>query len=199
MICINQNYNSGILHEQLREKNIKIDCSDDWHKYQKKINTKNNICVDDCNQTDYNFEYKGKCFKKCTKDHPFLKIISSSCVKNCDINDIIKENCLLTYDEEEELYFKPNEILSNIFYNLRNNDKTILFSDENEMINFNTDNVNFEILKLKFLNMSVIKNKINNSSYLCNSCESLINENNISIYLLTIIISDTHNSINFSL
>ena len=47
---------------------IVIDCSEDWRKKRKKINSENNECVNDCYLTNYKFEYEGKCYETCPKE-----------------------------------------------------------------------------------------------------------------------------------
>ena len=44
-----------------------IDCSEDWKSKQKKIISSNNKCIESCERdTQYKYEYNGKCYKQCS-------------------------------------------------------------------------------------------------------------------------------------
>ena len=42
-----------------------VNCSDNWKDIQKKINTENDSCIDDCALIAYKYEYDSFCYKKC--------------------------------------------------------------------------------------------------------------------------------------
>ena len=43
----------------------KVNCEDNWSDIQKKINTKNNSCIDDCSLIDDKYEYNSYCYEQC--------------------------------------------------------------------------------------------------------------------------------------
>ena len=42
-----------------------IKCVDNWNDFRKKINIKDYSCTDICTKTEYQYEYKFKCYEKC--------------------------------------------------------------------------------------------------------------------------------------
>jgi len=45
-----------------------VDCSNDWKTRQKKLISNNNKCIESCdNSIQYQYEYNGKCYAKCSK------------------------------------------------------------------------------------------------------------------------------------
>ena len=83
-------------------------------------------CVSNCNEEKdengvYRYEYKKKCLLKCPDltledninyicipicdlNSPFIEISSQECVKECHINDIIKETCILKFEDNAKYY-----------------------------------------------------------------------------------------------
>ena len=77
VICIS-NLNTDIL-SQLQEKNCYlIDCSDNWREKQKKIINETRGCVNKCDNTQYPYEYNGKCFSACEKGNIFKNNLSTN-------------------------------------------------------------------------------------------------------------------------
>ena len=60
-----------------------IDCRDDWKSVQKKINTKDNNCIDSCDpSTEYKNEYNLKCYQDCPS-HILINNNTSSEIGEC--------------------------------------------------------------------------------------------------------------------
>ena len=66
VICIDPNKIKNRIKNVLDEKKCHvIDCSDNWKSKQKKIQG-SNICMDDCDiNSEYKYEYNGKCIENC--------------------------------------------------------------------------------------------------------------------------------------
>ena len=112
-----------------------IDCSDDWQKKQKRIKDGTNICLDSCeNEGEFQYEYNGKCLKRCSKGYyidkniKYCKCELEKChictpvalqlklCNKCNDNYYPKENDESNYGEYIECY---NEI--NGYYLDKNN------------------------------------------------------------------------------
>ena len=99
---------SEIISSLLSECNTKS-CSENWRNNQKKINTENNTCVDNCSLINYKYEFLSKCLEicpdftfdlnyRCEKCHPDCKKCngpytnrSSNC-KSCLSSDKFLDN-----------------------------------------------------------------------------------------------------------
>jgi len=137
-----------------------IDCSEDWRKKRKKINSENNECVNDCYLTNYKFEYEGKCYETCPKEtkivksygylcekicpqeFPFLIVEDQKCVSNCNINDLINKRCVIHIEKNiSNEYNESNVMLYNLLNEIKNNfepeimkEKGYILIEENEVI-----------------------------------------------------------------
>jgi surface protein len=66
VICMNETNVINTIFPQIKNKKCFInDCSDNWKKNQLKFIPENNTCVDFCTNTEYKYEYNGKCYIDC--------------------------------------------------------------------------------------------------------------------------------------
>ena len=133
VLCFDSMNNSLFLNLQNIECKM-VNCSKDWKKIRKKINTENNICVNNCHETNYKYEYDGKCYficpqgtkivksyeflceNICPQEFPFLMIDEQKCVSNCNIKDIIDKKCVIHLKENiNSIYNESNLMLKQKF------------------------------------------------------------------------------------
>ena len=92
VVCVENNELKNIIENH--GCNV-VDCSDDWFKYKKKL-TEGNECVNECNETEYQYEYNFKCIQsclngtyidnyKCLDCHPDCKECTGPYDNNCII------------------------------------------------------------------------------------------------------------------
>ena len=62
VICVNEGISYNIKNELSKLGCYIIDCSNDWKSKQKKINTENGECIENCNDKK---EYNMKCYNNC--------------------------------------------------------------------------------------------------------------------------------------
>ena len=93
VICVNKNNINSIL-DQLENKCYNISCSDVWRPNQKKLISINNTCVDDCSNTEYKYEFNGKCYKDC--ENNINNQIIDICHYYFDYNDNTYKECFKT-------------------------------------------------------------------------------------------------------
>ena len=68
VICIGYIDNNAIYKNIKSKKCLMIDCSENWKINQKKLVNGGDECIDKCNDnTQYKFEYNGKCLENCSK------------------------------------------------------------------------------------------------------------------------------------
>ena len=107
VICVNKDNINKIL-DQLENKCYNIDCSDIWRPNQKKLINIDNTCVDDCSNTEYKYEFYGKCYKDC------INSIKGKTIDICnyyfDYNDNEYKRCYKTCKTCE---ISSNEIIHN--------------------------------------------------------------------------------------
>ena len=67
VICIKEDYYNDKILDQIKSKACyNIDCSWDWRLKQKKLIDKENKCINSCsNDSQYIYEYSGKCYDNC--------------------------------------------------------------------------------------------------------------------------------------
>ena len=108
---------------------IKIDCSKDWQKSLKRFDTENNICIDNCQNVNYKFEYLYKCYDKCPDGTYNNNFICESCHSDCKICDgppgINNSNC--------KSCISPNKFLK--FGNCVDNCENGFYIDNNDLSN----------------------------------------------------------------
>jgi len=84
VVCINENnIGTKILPQIQAKKCFAKDCSTNWELSQIKIIKENGLCINSCNETEYKYEYNGKCYKNCANGYYI------------DINNIPKCKCEL--------------------------------------------------------------------------------------------------------
>ena len=125
VICIDPNKIKNRIKNVLDEKKCHvIDCSDNWKSKQKKIQG-SNICMDDCDiNSEYKYEYNGKCIENCPNgiinEQPFkckcqleqcltcpqVALNKQKCLQ-CNINYYPIENNLNDLGEYINCYKKP--------------------------------------------------------------------------------------------
>ena len=65
VFCVNKENIKKIIDQLQAITFYTIDCSDVWRPNQKKLIENSNTCVDKCSNTDYKYEFYGKCYKNC--------------------------------------------------------------------------------------------------------------------------------------
>ena len=181
VICIQDIINNEKIVNIIKNKScIKIDCPEDWKLIQKKVNTKDNTCIDDCKlDKEYLYEYNGKCYNNCSYTYILNYGISSY---NIQKNKL--KNCLLCSNDAFDFgicfkckddYFPKEDYIKTIdeYINCYNN--SIL----NEGYFFNVNNS----LYIKcYYRCKTCKIKGNNITHNCLTCKSdysiKINNNN---------------------
>ena len=144
VICIQENNNNSKIVNQIKNKTcIKIDCSENWRLIQKKINTKNNLCIDDCYiDPEYKYEYNGKCYNNCSFAYILNYNISSYNIhkdelKNCLSCSNDNFNFGLCIECNDNYYPKENDT-NNIGIYINCYDKSILkegyYFDKNDSL-----------------------------------------------------------------
>ena len=63
-ICINDSYTKNIL----KQYNKFFNCSDICFKENIKIDLKYNICIENCNESEFKYEYNNYCYEKCPEE-----------------------------------------------------------------------------------------------------------------------------------
>ena len=85
-----------------------VDCSSNWREKQKRINLKDNTCVDNCSLINYKFEYESKCYNKCpdgTYNNNFICEKCHSDCKTCEKKyELNNTNCKSCSSNEKFLY-----------------------------------------------------------------------------------------------
>ena len=148
------------LIDKIRSNDCNIfDCTNGANEVRKKI-YENDKCTDDCSTTEYNYEYKFKCYDDCppnsmkrekdedlsylnlnknffckpicNEDNPFEIIIKQECVEKCEYKEIKNKSCILNYKN----YITKNNKTENIYNNLLKNAE-----DEFTLNNYNTTNL----------------------------------------------------------
>ena len=204
VLCFHSTDNSSFLNLQNSECRM-IYCSKDWRIIRKKINTENDECVKNCQETNYKFEYDGKCYficpqgtktvksyenlceKICPQEFPFLMIDEQKCVSNCNIKDIIAKKCVIHLKENSySRYNEENMMLINLLNEIKNNFETENIKEKGS-ISIEENEVIFEIKTMDYLGKN---NSINNEIGQCkNILRSYYNISEIeSIYLFNIYI-----------
>ena len=94
VICVNKENINSILDQLENIACYNISCSDVWRPHQKKLIYKNNKCVDDCSNTEYKYEFYGKCYEKC--DNNIKDNDINICHYYFDYNDNTYKECYNT-------------------------------------------------------------------------------------------------------
>ena len=119
VICINENITQKKILPQI--KNITcytIDCTDNWKSKQKKIINKTNQCIESCdNNSQYPYEYNGKCYDNCSTgflyDNNKNKINKCKCeLVQCLICPNVALNKELCTECNNNYYPKENDSLN---------------------------------------------------------------------------------------
>ena len=131
-ICINDSYSNNFLSEKFTNS---YNCSDIcFEKTNIKVDSKTNLCIKSCNESDYKFEYNNVCFDKCPDNtYALFNNYEYLCVHNIpleeyylDINDNIYKKCYDTckycYGEGNDTYHNCYECINN--FNFLNESNT---------------------------------------------------------------------------
>ena len=180
-----------------KENNFKCTNNNSCPTEYNKLIPKKNMCIKNCSEDDiFKYEYLNKCFLNnsetiCTKEKPFQIIETTECVKNCGINDIINNYCILNFKDE------INKVQDKFYENLK-----IDFTSEH----FNTSNLDegIEIIMkndkmiVTLTTSDIQKNNSNNNmtSIDLNNCENELRKyynisNNNKLYIMKIDIEQT--------
>ena len=90
---------------QIKNKKCSInDCSNNWEKKQKKLVDGTDICVYDCSDAEYKYEFKKTCFNDCPEG-TYLSIENNKCIIICgeDLPYEINEECISNCNSEDFL------------------------------------------------------------------------------------------------
>ena len=104
-ICINDD---SLIDKIKNNECNTFGCSDNWKESKNKI-TENGVCTQDCESTDYKFEYKFRCYSSCLDGTYNNNYMCENCHKDCKKCDgnytIDNTNCLSCSSESKYLYF----------------------------------------------------------------------------------------------
>jgi surface protein len=97
------------LKNELKDNNcIKVNSEENWYEKRAKI-TKDDICTDDCKLTEYQFEYKYKCYSNCPIGTYNNNYKCEDCHPDCneceEANTTFSSNCKTCKYENKFLYF----------------------------------------------------------------------------------------------
>ena len=86
-----------------------IDCSDNWHQKQKKINLENGECVNDCSETNNSkYNYKNECYENCPNRTYNNNYICEDCHPDCETCDKSADhystNCRICFQIQINFY-----------------------------------------------------------------------------------------------
>ena len=85
------------------------DCSSNWREKQKRINTENNQCVNNCQGINYKYDYLSKCYPNCPEGTYNDSFICKDChpdCKTCDKKEEINNsNCKSCLSSDKYLKF----------------------------------------------------------------------------------------------
>ena len=153
VICVNDTDNGNIKNQA--ECGI-IDCTDDWRKNQKKVNTYDNKCVLDnqCNSTNYKYEYENKCYYECPNETFSYNYI---CI---NIKNINFQNTLLTEKIKDTKYI-TEKITSFDFV-----DSIRLINTKNIEIPKNTLSIEFDYPRNNFCSFIDVLNEKCKNNYI---------------------------------
>ena len=92
VICINENSTKSKILPQIKNLTCyTIDCTTDWKFKQKKLIYNNNQCIESCNiNSEYKYEYNGKCYDNCEKGYLYDENNNKLNKCKCEL-----EECLL--------------------------------------------------------------------------------------------------------
>ena len=117
IICV-QKDNTPIISNLTKEIGCAtIYCGEDFFRIKKEFDIEKNICKLDCSE-----------------DYPFEVVSAQECVKNCQIDSILKKECILNFEENT----KTEDII------LKNSEISFISEEYNTS---NLDNGNEEIIK----------------------------------------------------
>ena len=160
VICANEDNISEKILPQIKEKSCyKIDCSNNWKLVQKKIIYETGECIESCLNSQYQYEYNGKCYQNCAKGY-FI-----------DENNIYKCKC-----ELDKCLSCPPVALKN---NLCTKCNTDYYQIENDSSNLGEYINCYKNPKGYYLDSIIYKK----CYYTCETCE--INGNNITHNCIT--------------
>ena len=157
IICV-QKDNTPIISNLTKEIGCAtIYCGEDFFRIKKEFDIEKNICKLDCSE-----------------DYPFEVVSAQECVKNCQIDSILKKECILNFEEST----KTEDII------LKNSEISFISEEYNTS---NLDNGNEEIIKngKMIITLTTIEtqkynydNNINMTAIDIGGCENLLREEN---------------------
>ena len=186
VICLNISNNITQIFSQLSKKHCYVlDCSNDWKSKQKKIINETDECIKECGKnTEYKYEYNGKCYKNCPNG--FIEDESNDIIKcKCEL-----DKCLLcpTIALNNELCTKCNYN----YYPMENDpsNKGHYFNCYNELKGYYLDKIDW-IYKKCYYSCNTCEIKGDNITHNCLECNT-----NFTIEKLLIIIQIAIKSVN---
>ena len=176
IICANESNINEQTNPIFLAECVTISCSDDWKEKRKKINLKDNTCVENCENID-KIEKNGKCLDipdiLCLEETPFIIFNEKICSDNCSLYDIVEKNCFLPF------YLNNSEdiMLNNTLNYLKSNSFPKEMFKKNDYITFKEKRVKFTLSNLIFDNNNEL-----------NDCKQSFNEydDTYNFYLLNI-------------
>ena len=106
VVCSTNNLFINIINEY---SCIVNDCSTNWRDKQKRLNTQNNQCVDNCQGINYKYDYLSKCYEFCPEGTYNDSYVCKDChpdCKTCDEKeDINSSNCKSCLSKDKYLKF----------------------------------------------------------------------------------------------
>ena len=87
---------------------INVTSEENWYEHRRKITKFEDICTDDCKLTEYQFEYKYKCYENCLNGTYNNNYKCEDCHPDCreceESNTTISSNCKTCKYENKSLY-----------------------------------------------------------------------------------------------
>ena len=99
-----------------------VNCSDNWYEYRKKIYADNGSCIEECNLTNYRYEFNSKCYSNCIKGTYNNNYKCEKCHSDCEECEgpfsLGDTNCTICSSHDKYLYFGNciNQCPRNYFY-----------------------------------------------------------------------------------
>ena len=89
-----------------------ITCDENWKEQQKKINTENNECINDCSNINYKYLYGSKCINNCPMRTFNNNYICEDCHEDCNIcnKESLNNNLCITCNNKKGYYPIDNDI-----------------------------------------------------------------------------------------
>ena len=100
--------NTNLKDELNNNECINVTSEENWYEHRRKITKYEDICTDDCKLTEYQFEYKYKCYENCLNGTYNNNYKCEDCHPDCreceESNTTISSNCKTCKYENKSLY-----------------------------------------------------------------------------------------------